>query len=214
MGMRARQTVSEGMQKMHKFSHVLAGLVACLATFTAIDASAHSASRQKVVISTPVHASAAQVWALVGDFNHWERWLPMVSATRDAGDGHSPEAQRTLVLKPGGSEIVESLDAIDPAAMTLKYRIHKVDVDAFPVNTYSSTIIVKPVSATESIVEWRGAYFRADQNFDPPAKYGDDAATTAVTALYNAGLANLKQVAEQTSAATGASGQHAGQAAR
>ena len=185
---------------MKKLNNLLLGAVACLAATTAVDVAAHSASRQKVVVSTPVHASAAQVWALVGDFNHWERWLPMVSATRNAGDGISSEAPRTLVLKPGGSEIVESLDAIDPAAMTLKYRIRKVDVDAFPVNTYSATISVKPVGATESIVEWRGAYFRADQNFDPPEKYGDDAATAAVTALYNAGLANLKQVAEQANA--------------
>lgn len=200
---------------MYKLKKLLLGAITCLAATTAIDAGAHSASRQKVVISTPVHASAAQVWALVGDFNHWERWLPMVSATRDAGDGTSPDAPRTLVLKPGGSEILETLDGIDPAAMTLKYRIRKVDVDAFPVNTYSATIIVKPVGATDSIVEWRGAYFRADQNFDPPEKYGDDAATAAVTALYNAGLANLKQVAEKASAqAGGASGQHAGQAAR
>ncbi len=189
--------------RLHKNS--LAGMrlwiAGCLAATVAIDAAAHSASRQKVVLSTPVHASAAQVWALVGDFNHWERWLPMVSATRNAGDGVSTEAGRTLVLAPGGTEIVESLDAIDPTNMTLKYRIRKVDVDAFPVNTYSSTISVKAVGAGDAIVEWRGAYFRADQNFDPPAKYGDDAATAAVTDLYTAGLANLKQVAERNAAA-------------
>ena len=180
---------------------ILTSLTACLLSTVTLDAAAHSASRQKVVLSTPIHASAAQIWALVGDFNHWERWLPMVTATRNAGDGTSPEALRTLVLKAGGGEIVESLDAVDPAAMTLKYRIRQVDVDAFPVNTYSSTIIVKPAGANDAIVEWRGAYFRADQNFDPPEKYGDDAATAAVTALYTAGLANLKQVAEKAAVA-------------
>jgi hypothetical protein len=167
-----------------------------LAAGTGIDAAAHSASRQKMVMSTPIHASAAQVWALVGDFNNWQRWLPMVEATRDAGDGKTPETPRTLVLKDSRAEIVETLDAIDPAAMVLKYRIRKVDIDAFPVNTYSSTITVKANGASDSIVEWKAAYFRADQNFDPPAKYNDDAATAAVTALYTAGLANLKKVAE------------------
>ena len=169
---------------------------ALLAASICIDAAAHSASRQKIVLSTPIHASAEQVWALVGDFNNWQRWLPMVEATRDAGDGKTPEAPRTLVLKGSGAQIVETLDALDPAAMMLKYRIRKVDIDAFPVNTYSSTITVKPNGASDAIVEWKAAYFRADQNFDPPAKYDDDAATAAVTALYTAGLANLKKVAE------------------
>lgn len=172
--------------------------LALLAASTAFDASAHSASRQKLVLSTTIHASAEQVWALVGDYNNWQRWLPMVERTRDAGDGRSPGALRTLVMKDTGAQIIESLDAIDTAGMTLKYRIREVDVNVFPVNTYSSTITVRSNGAADSTVEWRGAYFRADQNFDPPEKYNDDTATAAVTALYGAGLANLKKVAEQT----------------
>lgn len=168
-----------------------------LAASVAIDASAHSASRQKLVQSTEIHASAEQVWALVGNYNAWQRWLPMVETTRDAGDGRTPGALRTLILKDGGAQIVESLDSLDDAAKTLKYRIKTVDVNVFPVNTYSSTITVKAGGNNDAIVEWRGAYFRADQNFDPPARFNDDAATAAVTALYTAGLANLKKVAER-----------------
>ncbi len=171
--------------------------IALLAANATFDASAHSASRQKLVLSTTIHASAAQVWALVGDYNNWQRWLPMVERTGEAGDGKSPGALRTLVLKDSGSKIVESLDAIDDAAMTLKYRIREVDINVFPVNTYSSTITVRPNGAADSTVEWRGAFFRADQNFDPPEKYNDDTATAAVSSLYSAGLANLKKVAEQ-----------------
>ncbi|MBC7513714.1 MAG: SRPBCC family protein [Herminiimonas sp.] len=172
--------------------------LALLAATAAFDATAHSASRQKLVLSTTIHASAEQVWALVGDYNNWQRWLPVVERTVDAGDGRSPGALRTLVLKDSGAKIVESLDAIDNAGMTLKYRIRTVDIDIFPVNTYSSTITIKSNGAADSIVEWRGAFFRADQNFDPPEKYNDDTATAAVTALYGAGLANLKKVTEQS----------------
>jgi hypothetical protein len=139
-----------------------------LAAGTGIDAAAHSASRQKMVMSTPIHASAAQVWALVGDFNNWQRWLPMVEATRDAGDGKTPETPRTLVLKDSRAEIVETLDAIDPAAMVLKYRIRKVDIDAFPVNTYSSTITVKANGASDSIVE--GSVFPGRPEFRSAGK--------------------------------------------
>jgi hypothetical protein len=182
---------------MQRYKLILGAIVGIAGLGASTTAGAHSASRLKLVQSVPIHASAERVWALVGDFNNWQRWLPMVAATRDAGDGHSPEAPRTLVLRDSGAQIVETLDTVDAPAMTLKYRIRKVDIDAFPVNTYSSTIIVKPNGAGDSTVEWRAAYFRADQNFDPPAKYGDDAATAAVTALYSAGLANLKKVAEQ-----------------
>lgn len=172
-------------------------LLLVIGTGISLGAAAHSASRQKIVLSTDIHASAAEVWKLVGDFNAWQRWLPMVEATREAGDGHSAEARRTLVLKESGSRIVESLDMIDDGAMTLKYRIREVDTNVFPVNTYSSTIVVKSIGPNDAKVEWRGAYFRADQNFDPPAKFNDDAATEAVSQLYSAGLNNLKKVAEQ-----------------
>lgn len=172
--------------------------LALLATTAVFDATAHSASRQKLVLSTPIHASAEKVWALVGDYNHWQRWLPTVARTADAGDGKSAGALRTLILKDSGAQIVESLDAIDDDAMTLKYRIRTVDIDVFPVNTYSSTITVRANGAADSIVEWRGAFFRADQNFDPPEKYSDDTATAAVGEFYSAGLANLKKVAEQS----------------
>jgi hypothetical protein len=177
----------------------LAAAGLAFATLT-LDAGAHSASRQKLVLVKEIHASADAVWSLVGNYNAWERWLPMVETTRDAGDGKSPGALRTLVLKGNGSQIVESLDAIDEAGKTLKYRIKQVDIDVFPVNTYSSTISVKPRGEHDAVVEWRGAFFRADQNFDPPAKYNDDAATAAVGALYAAGLDNLKKIAEQGSA--------------
>lgn len=176
---------------------LLKTLLFSVAASISLDAAAHSASRQKLVLSTQIHASAAQVWGLVGNFNGWQRWLPMVETTRDAGDGRSSEAPRTLVLKGSGSPIVETLDLIDDGAMTLKYRIRQVDTEVFPVNTYSSTIVVKPNGPHDATVEWRGAYFRADQNFDPPAKFNDDAATAAVTQLYTAGLANLKKIAEQ-----------------
>ena len=170
--------------------------LALLAASVSIDAAAHSASRQKLVQSIAVHASAERVWALVGDYNNWQRWLPMVERTDEAGDGTSAGALRTLVLKDSGSRIVESLDALDNPGMTLKYRIRTVDIDAFPVNTYSSTITVRPNGPADSTVEWRGAFFRADQNFDPPEKYNDDTATAAVARLYQAGLDNLKKRAE------------------
>ena len=183
---------------MIRFRNWLAAGAGVLAATMVIDAAAHSASRQKLVLSTPIHASAEQVWALVGDFNHWQRWLPAVETTLNAGDGKSEEAPRTLVLKGSGARIGETLESIDTVNMILKYRMRKVDIDAFPVNTYSSTISVKPTGPGDVIVEWRAAYFRADQNFDPPKKYDDDTATAAVTALYTAGLANLKKVAEQS----------------
>ena len=188
---------NELIGRISKLRGWLALSLALLGATAAVDAAAHSASRQKLVVSTTIHASADKVWALVGDYNNWQRWLPMVERTRDAGDGTSPGALRTLVLKDSGAQIVESLDGIDIPGMTLKYRIRTVDIDVFPVNTYSSTITVRPNGIADSTVEWRGAFFRADQNFDPPEKYNDDTATAAVATLYKSGLENLKKRAEQ-----------------
>jgi hypothetical protein len=48
----------------------------------------------------------------------------------------------------------------------------------------------------KSVVEWRGAFYRGYPNNNPPADQNDEAAVAAVTAVYKAGLANLKTLAE------------------
>jgi hypothetical protein len=69
------------------------------------------------------------------------------------------------------------------------------DITVLPVNNYSATLSVKD-SGDGSIVTWRGAFYRGYPNNDPPAELNDEAAVAAVTAVYKAGLQNLKLLAE------------------
>ena len=46
------------------------------------------------------------------------------------------------------------------------------------------------------MVEWRGAFYRAFPNNDPPPDKNDEAAVAAITGVYQSGLANLKKLAE------------------
>jgi hypothetical protein len=79
--------------------------------------------------------------------------------------------------------------------MTYKYRA--ADGGALPVTNYSSTISVKPADGGKALVEWRGAFYRAFPNNNPPPGQDDEAAVKAVTGVYTSGLANLQKIVEK-----------------
>jgi hypothetical protein len=122
-------------------------------------------------------------------------WLPGVAKTIGEG-GNEPDAAKRQLTLDGGATIDESLYKYDAAEMSYSYRIDKVDVKVLPVNNYSSTIIVLPVEAGKSTVEWRGAFYRGFPNNDPPPELNDEAALKAVGKVYRAGLDNLKKKIE------------------
>lgn len=154
---------------------------------------AHGPSRQKVIESVDIDAPADKVWALVGDFAQgWPKWHPAIEAS-SADQGNAVGSERRLTIK-GGKFLVERLELYDPATMTLKYVIRSGD--ALPVTNYSSMVTVR-VEGSKTHVEWRGAFYRGYPNNDPPPEQNDEAALTAVTGVYKAGLENLKVVAEK-----------------
>jgi len=154
---------------------------------------AHGASRLKLTESVEINAPAARVWKLIGNF-HDMSWLPGVVKTTGSGGNDPGKAKRELTLQ-GGATIDESLDRYDADNMTYSYFMDKVDVKVLPVSDYSSTLVVMP-DGDKTRVTWRAAFFRADQNFNPPPGLDDDAATKAVDAIYKPGLAALKTKAE------------------
>ena len=157
--------------------------------------SAHGPTRQKVVETIEINAPASEVWAVVGKFDAADVWLPMVQSSTSKG-GHKKGATRTLVLGPDAS-VHETLKKHSDEKMSYTYKIpvKTHDVALLPVNNYSSTISVKATDSG-SIVTWKGAFYRGYPNTDPPPELNDDAAVAAVTALYKAGLANLKTLIE------------------
>jgi len=151
----------------------------------------HGPTRQKVVEKITIDAPAAAVWGRIKNFDALKDWLPAV-AESPASQGNAVGSVRSLKLK-GGGELTETLEGYDDAAMKYSYRAK--DGGALPVTNYTSTITVT-ASGQQSIVEWRGAFYRGYPQNDPPPDRNDEAAVKAVTGVYQSGLANLKALAE------------------
>lgn len=156
---------------------------------------AHGPTRQKVTETIEINASAESVWAVIGDFGTADQWLPMVEGISAEG-GNEAGAKRTLMLG-GDASLIETLKKHSDEKMSYSYRIPNdtLDVAVLPVNNYSSTLSVK-ADGDKSIVTWKGAFYRGYPNNDPPEDLNDEAAVAAVTAVYQAGLSNLKSMIE------------------
>ena len=168
-----------------------------LGALLAASAYAHGPSRQKVTEEIAVAAPPGQVWALIADFCSIESWHPGVVACEGEG-GNEPGATRVLTVgEAGGPQVAEELQKYDAAKMTYKYKITKTAMEVLPVTTYSSFLSVRAGEDGGSVVQWRGGFYRGYPNNDPPPELNDEAAVKAVTATYQAGLAEIKRLAEQ-----------------
>ncbi len=154
---------------------------------------AHGPTRQKVTETITIKASPDAVWNKVKDFAGLQNWHPAVASSM-VTDASKIGSVRTLKLKDGG-EIVETLESYDESARKFSYRAK--DGGALPVSNYSSTLTVKAGDGGTAVVEWRGAFYRAYPNNDPPPDKNDEAAVKAITGVYQGGLANLKKIMEQ-----------------
>ena len=157
-------------------------------------ADAHGPTRQKAEESIVINAPAAKVWAMVGDFNGLDKWVPPVEAST-ATTGNTVGSVRTLSIT-GGEKLNEVLESYDAAAMKLGYKMREPNTKVLPVNNYSSNIMVAPQGTNASKVTWRGAFYRGFMNNNPPAELNDEAALKAVSGLYKVSLEKLKKVAE------------------
>lgn len=162
-----------------------------------LTAAAHGPSSQKVEKSVTIKADPAKVWALIKDFGNMQKWHPAVASDKleTKKDENGDNATfRLLTLKDGGT-IYEKLRNVDDAGMQLKYEIVE---GVLPVNDYYSIMTVKAgPGAGEATVTWMGRFYRKYM-LNPPIPPGQDdkSAIDAVTGVYDAGLANLKKVAE------------------
>lgn len=175
-------------------SILLTMLVALIGSSSAL---AHGPTRQKVTETIEIAASADNVWAVIQNYGD-ATWLPMVDES-SSDQNNEAGSIRTLTLS-NGAQVIETLKKYDSEKMMYKYRISDAthDVNVLPVNNYSATISVK-ADGDNSIVTWKGAFYRGYPNNDPPEALNDEAAVNAVTGLYKAGLAGLKELVESKS---------------
>jgi mxaD protein len=173
-------------------------LMATLTCLTARVAHSHGATPLKIAEKIEIAAKPEVVWSVVGDFAKIADWNPMVAKSAPASDDRQGK-ERVITLKNGG-QITDALTEHDDSKMTYSYRRVDDDVQVFPVSFYSGTIKLSP-TATGTQVEWTGGYYRADTSNDPPENLNDDVAKKAMTDFFEAGLNNLKKLAEKKSLA-------------
>lgn len=157
-----------------------------------LTAAAHGPSPQKVEKEIVIKADPAKVWGIVKDWGGLHKWLPPVASTKVETKG--ADTFRLLTLKAGGT-INERLKSVDDKDMTIKYEIIE---GALPVTNYNAKMTVKPgPGAGESTVVWMARFYRVYQ-LNPPIPPGqdDETALKAVNGVFDAGLPNLKKVAE------------------
>ena len=174
-------------------THFVIHRIAAFAVMASLAAAsaAHGPTRQKVVEQVTIDAPPATVWARIRNFDALKDWHPAI-AESPASKGNEEGSVRSLKLK-GGGELTETIEAYDDAKMRYSYRAK--DGGALPVTNYTSTISVRG-EGNQSVVEWRGAFYRGYPNNDPPPDKNDEAAVRAITGVYQSGLANLKKLVE------------------
>lgn len=166
-------------------------LTAAFAALFASAGQAHGPTRQKAIEKITINAPPSVVWARIKNFDALKDWHPAV-AESPADNGNSVGSVRQIKLKGGGA-LTETLEGYDDAKMKYSYRAK--DGGALPVTNYTSTISVSG-EGNQTVVEWRGAFYRGAPNNDPPPDQNDEAAVKAITGVYKGGLESLKKLIE------------------
>ena len=155
---------------MNKYSLIVAAAVIAGTSFGALGASVDK--------SIDVKAPADKVWAKIGPFCSIKEWHPAIGQCTQSGD------VRTLTTKDGKAQFVEKQLTSSMKTMSYSYAIEK---SPLPITDYKSTLKVVPKGDNESTVEWSSTY--------KPNTGKDQAADTAISGIYQAGLDNIQKMA-------------------
>src|SRR6185436_6475312 len=145
--------------------------------------------------SVEINAPPAKVWSLVKNWNGLHRWHPAFSNTEiKSGTNNKVGAVRTLTMADGGAKFDEELDGFSAKKRKYGYRI--ITDSPLPVADYSSSIQVKSgKDKNTSVLVWKGKFKRKVAD-NPPAGQDDAGVRKAISGAYQAGLQNVKKMAE------------------
>ena len=152
----------------------------------------HGPTRQKIKESVTINAKPEDVWNVIKDFGKIDTWHPSISKVESDGK------TRTIYYSlRNNTPITQKLENYNAEKMMYKTSITEVDVKSFPVSTYTANISVKGNDDGTTTVLWKGAFYRAYVNNDPPPELNEAAAIKAVKEFFQAGLNNLKTKLEK-----------------
>ena len=168
---------------MKKFAAVLSLLVAVSASW--------AAERYAVTESVLLDASADVAWNAIKDFDALDQWHPAVTKTEIAvGEVPLRGAVRVLTVGNNEGEVHETLTAYSDENRSFSYVINFTD--ALPVKDYAATVSVVDIGENLSLVIWAGDFLS-----NPPEGQPDSMAQDTMSAVYRAGLDNLKNLVGQ-----------------
>ena len=152
----------------------------------------HGPTRQKIKESITINAKPEDVWNVIKDFGKIDTWHPSISKVESDGK------TRTIYYSlRNNTPITQKLENYNAEKMMYKTSITEVDIKSFPVSTYTANISVKGNDDGTTTVLWKGAFYRAYVNNDPPPELNEAAAIKAVKEFFQAGLNNLKTKLEK-----------------
>ena len=152
---------------------------------------------QKVSKEILIHASPAQVWALISDFGGVTKWNPQI--TKVTLKKENDETGRLVVFREitlkGGGKVLDKLHETPIGEMKQDVRIESTTL---PISQYRGVMTVKQGdNPNDSVVVWVGRFNNQANLMDPPAGQDNATAIAAVNQFYEAGLAGLKEVLER-----------------
>ena len=157
----------------------------------------HGPTRQKLKESVTINAKPEDVWNIIKDFGKINTWHPSISKV-DSDSKNESGSIRTIYYSPkNNTPIKQKLENYNAEKMMYKTSITEVDIKSFPVSTYTANISVKGNDDGTSTVLWKGAFYRAYVNNDPPPELNEVAAIKAVKEFFQVGLNNLKKKLEK-----------------
>ena len=160
------------------------------------DTFSHGPTRQKIKESVTINAKPEEIWNVIKDFGKINTWHPSVSKVDSDGKNENGSI-RTIYYSPrNNTPIKQKLESYNAEKMIYKTSITEVDIKFFPVSTYTANISVKENDDGTSTVLWKGAFYRAYVNNDPPPELNEAAAIKAVKEFFQVGLNNLKNKLE------------------
>ena len=163
-------------------------------TLISIPGLSNESRAQRISGTIEIQAPAHQVWSLVGDFSHPERWLPVILSTRSPGN--SVGSIREVHLK-SDAILREKLVFRSNRKRLITYIIvDPTDPSIMPLRQYQAKITVKQTPSGSS-VHWETRFLRWSQELNPPEHLNDQAAHRMVQKILDYGLANLKDAAER-----------------
>jgi hypothetical protein len=134
-----------------------------------------------LLVEKSLDASPEKAWKIVGDFDGWANWHPVVKMS--VADGDHVGAIRILVLADG-RRISDRLVAYDEAAMTYSYVV-ATEPNPLPVADYRATITVVPLVSGCS-VRWEATF--------NTGKASAQSARESFTTLFSQGLDRLEDL--------------------